>query len=213
MNTLSQARSTVAAARGKFDSTKKAFHAAEAKLRTAQGAVGDDQYERQLLLSRGGPRGAPGHKAPATIALEDAAEAAQIKLTTAEISYTTAANELKQAESALLTAENRILDRWRTVRALEIMKLQRSDADAELIAQRLAELRLMCPEDTSVRIHQRFMLSSLVRDVLGDRSDDLRLDVPVDQLRGGDHWNYETKRAEILAQAESEAHNPPLEAA
>jgi hypothetical protein len=212
MTTLSQARSTVAAARGKFDSTKKAFHAAEAKLRTAQGAVGDDQYERQLLLGRGGPRGAPGHKAPATIALEAAAEAAQVKLTTAEISYAGAANELKQAESALLAAENRILDRWRTVRALEIMKLQRSDADAELIAQRLAELRVMCPPDTAVRIHQRFALSAIVRDVLGDEPSELRLDVPVNELRGESHWDYETKRAEILAQAES-THDEPLQAA
>jgi hypothetical protein len=208
---LSRARKQVEAARGRFDTAKRAFHKAEDGLRLVQGTVADERYQRNLALSRGGPRPAPGFKAPPTPA-EVAATAAQEKLDAAAMAHSRAAYELQGAEVVLLAAENKVLDRWRQVRALEIMKLQRDDADAELIEAKLAELRAMCPSENSVRIHQRFTLSALVRDVLY-RPDELLLDVPGDQLRGeGAGYAYEVKRTEILAQAEA-AHPEPLEPA
>jgi hypothetical protein len=210
-DSLSRARKQVDAARGKFATAKKAFHKAEDSLRLVQGTVADERYQRNLALSRGGPRPAPGYKAPPTPA-EVAATTAQEKLDAAALAHSSADNELKTQEAVLLAAENKILDRWRQLRALELMELQRNDADAELIAGKLAELRTLCPSENSVRIHQRFVLSALVRDVL-DRPDELLLDVPVDQLRGeGAGYAYEQARAAILAQAEA-AHHQPLEAA
>jgi hypothetical protein len=119
---------------------------------------------------------------------------------------------LKNAEAALLSLENRVLNDWRNTRAREYRQLERDGAPPEALAAALAELKLMCPDDTQVPINKRFSISSLVRDVLGDRTGEVRLDTPVNVLRGGSANGYEKRRAEILAAAESDS-TSPLEAA
>jgi hypothetical protein len=210
MNTsLTQLSASVEAKRKALDSARTVWLQAKDRHAAAKAAVDEEVYQAGLIRSRGGPRRLAGSTAPPTAA-EIAATAAAQALAATELRLTSAKAALDNAEAALLIAENRILDRWRHLRALEIMELQRTDAAPVLIASKLSELRAMCPPDTVQRLHQRFKLSSLVRDVLDDQPDSIHIDTPVDQLRGENGGDYEAKRASILRESETDT---PLEAA
>jgi hypothetical protein len=209
MNNLTEARDRIDAARETFDAAKIDWCAKSKAATLALAAFNVERQERAAVISRGGPRPLAGFVPPKSAA-ELAADAAQAAFNDAELRMNSAQRALAAAESSLLAIENRILNRWRDQCARDIRWLQEIGAPEDEIATRLAELKLMCPDDTQVRITQRFTLSLVVRDLL-DRTGDVRLDVPVNVLRGEGSGGYEQKRAAILAAAEET--NSPLEVA
>ena len=139
-------------------------------------------------------------------------EAARDAFNAAEMRMNDASRAVSAAMAALLTVENGILTRWRDQQARTIRQLQLDGAPDEVVTPKIVELKLMCPPDTEVRLHQRFTLSALVREVLDETPDALRIHTSIAELRGDQHVGYEKRRAQILAQAEAES-NSPLEAA
>ncbi len=211
---LTKACTRVDAARAKFESLTIELRKAEAVNRTAQGAAADERYEKNLILSRGGPRSAPGVKLPAT-ALETAAAKTEQMLDAVRGRHMGAQAELASAEAQKLVLENKIINRWRDLRALEYRQLERDDAPPEVLAAKIAELRGATPHEMQVRIHQRFTVSALVRELLAQddpAANGLRINTPGPILRGEvGGAAYEKIRARILAEAEDES--SPLEAA
>jgi hypothetical protein len=203
---LASKRAAVEAATEKLEHMKAKWLKANRVAEVAHDAAEFERGEKVRMLELGGPRPGPGHKPPPT-AREVAESEANSKLATARYQLATAKIEFNNAAADLLAAENRILNRWRHQRALEILELQRIDAAPELIAEKLAELRVLTPPDTCVRLDQRFTVSALVDSLLHDRRD--AINVRVDELRGEiDTGTYEKRRAEVLAQAENDSVSP-----
>jgi hypothetical protein len=208
---LAEARARIDAARETYDAAKIQWRDANRAAVAAKAPYDAERHERSMQISRGGPRPAANFVPPKTAAAL-AADEAQAAFETAEMRMNNAQRALAAAESSLLAIENRILTRWRDQRAREYRQLQLNGAPDEVLAAKLAELRLMCPPNTCVRLHQRFTLSALVREVLDEHPDVLQIDTPVSELRGETSGGYEKRRAEILAAAEAES-TQPLEAA
>jgi hypothetical protein len=204
---LNEAREKVESYRGKFENSKVEWCSAKAAATVAQAAFNAERHERAMEVSRGGPRPAPNFVPPKTAAAI-AADEAQVAFASAEAAMNSSQAALSAAQTALLSLENRVLNSWRNQLARTIRQLQLEGAD-EAMAEKLAELRVMCPPESCVRINQRFSLSALVREVLDENPAELHLHTPVNELRGTEGgWAYEAKRAEILAaatQAEPEA--------
>ena len=210
MNNLTEARDRIDAARETFDAAKIDWCAKSKAATLALAAFNVERQERAAVISRGGPRPLAGFVPPKSAA-ELAADAAHAAFNDAELRMNSAQRALAAAESSLLAIENRILNRVRDQLAREYRQLQLEGASDEVLAARLAELRVLCPPATAIRIHQAFTLSALVREVLDEQPDVLHLHTPVNQLRGETAGGYEKRRAAILAAAEET--NSPLEAA
>ena len=209
MNNLEQLRTAVDAKRRVFESARVEFRLAETADRNAAGAARDERIERSMEIGRGGPRPNPAWTPPKSVlALEADAAAASRSIT--EQRANSAASELRNAEAALLAAENRILSAWRDCKAREFKALERDGATPEALAALRAELKAVTPPDSAVRINQRFNISSLVREVLNEQPEgDLALHTPVNQLSGlGGGAEYERRRREILDAAEAESTTP-----
>jgi hypothetical protein len=198
------------AKRDALETARIALRKAEIIARTAQGAARDERIEHSLVLSRGGPRPAPGYTPPPS-ALEIAAGAATVALESANSNHIIAETHLKNAEAALLAAENAILYTHRDRLAREFKEMERNGADPDVLAAKRSELRAITPPETAVRIHQRFTVSSLVREVLDEPTvGGYDLNTPVHILSGIPATaEYERLRAQILAEADTS----PLEAA
>jgi hypothetical protein len=194
---LTELREAVDRARAKLEGARAQHDKTVTTQRIAQGTLDSERHQRALSLSRGGPRAAPNAKLPKT-PVEIAADSAQAKADAAEMQRDFAQNELAKAEAAVLTEENRILNKWRDTRAVAIKAAQLAGADA---AEMIEALRAACPPDSMVRINQRFVLSALVREVLNEFPDHLRVDTPSNILRGEGHAGYEDLRAQILVSA------------
>jgi hypothetical protein len=210
MNNLTEARDRIDAARETFDAAKIDWCDKKEAATLAQAASNAERQARAAEISRGGPRPVAGFVPPKTAA-ELAADAAQAAFNAAELLMNSAQRALAAAESSLLTQENRILNRVRDQLAREYRQLQLEGASDEVLAARLAELRVLCPPATAVRINQAFTLSALVREVLDEQPEALHLHTPVSALRGETSSGYERRRAAILAAAEEET-TPPVAA-
>jgi hypothetical protein len=211
-NNLTEARWNLDAARWNLDRAKAAWRDKKSAAAAASAVAAAERHERNMIISRGGPRPAPNFVPPKTAA-QLAADEAQAACDGAEARMNSAQIALNAAAATLLAQENRILTRWRDSLARTIRQAQTEGWPDEIVAPLLADLRLMCPPDTVVRLHQRFTLSAIVREVLDEQPHELHLHTPVDQLRGEvGGAAYEKKRAQILAEFETESPSP-LEAA
>jgi hypothetical protein len=199
---LSIARTEVEDARANFTHLKSAFHRAEATAKLAGEAARNERLQKTQGAWGGAPRGAPGPKPPT--ALETAAANAKTKFEAAERAYIGAQNALNAVEAALLTIENGILNRWRDKKAFAIRQVLNAGAPSEHVEALLADLKELCPPDSMVRLNQQFTLSLQVRELLDAHQDTLRVNTPVNELRGEGHLNYEARRAAILDASETE---------
>jgi hypothetical protein len=211
MNNLTEARARIDSARWNFDRAKADWRDKKEAATLAQAAFTAERQERAAVISRGGPRPLAGFVPPKSAA-ELAADAAQSAFNAAELLMNSAQRALAAAEASLLAQENRILNRVRDQLAREYRQLQLEGASDEVLAARLAELRVLCPPATAVRINQAFALSALTREVLDEQPDVLHLHTPVNVLRGEASGGYEQRRAQILSEFETESPSP-LEAA
>lgn len=198
---LSSARADAEAAAAAFVAAKQKFHAAENTFRIAQSAVSAETYARLESQSRGGPRPAHGYVPPKTAA-QITAELSEKRLGAAQNAMACAESAMNGAAAALLKIENAILNAHRDALAVLIREAIRS-GDAATADGMLAELRALSPPDMCVRLNQQFRLSLSVRELLDDHPEAMRIDVPVDRLRGETHGDYEALRAAILEASEA----------
>ncbi len=183
-------------ARRKFATVKAEWLDTKALASNAKNAADRIRYERGAALSRGGPRRAPGTTAPMSEA-EIQEVAANKIFDSADLALHDATRAVTNAEAHLLNVENGILGSHRDALAREILELRRTGRDPQLHDSKVAALRNMCPHVTHTRLNQRFPLSAVARDALGDDTR-VMIDVPVHELRGAASVDYETRRAEIL---------------
>jgi hypothetical protein len=211
---LSSARALAEGAREKFTIAKAAFHRAENTHKIALGAATQERIQSRLGPWGGPPRRhvPPGEKAPPT-ALESVAAEAKKKAEAAELQFNSAQMALSSAEAALLTIENEILNRWRDNKAFEIRKALNAGDPRREAEVMLAELKVLCPPDACVRRHQQFKLSLQVRELLDDHPEAMRVNTPINILRGEGHVDYEARRAEILEESEAAFNNASREVA
>src|SRR5580658_7217170 len=179
-DSLTQLRAKVDAARTTHDRAKEQWCDKKSAAAAANAVLTAEKYERAVDQSRGGPRSAAGFVPPKT-AKQLAADAATAALDRSEIRMNDAARAMSAAQAALLFVENQILSRWRNSLARTIRQGQSEGWPDEIVAPLIADLKLMCPPDTAVRLHQRFTLSALVRDLLDETPDVLRVNTSVSE--------------------------------
>src|SRR5580658_2618775 len=181
MSALTKLNADVESARETLTSKHTAWLNKKSKFAAAKAVADEERYQRGLALSMGGPRRAPGTTPPPTAA-EIAETAAGEACDTAERERNSAQAAFNNAEAQKLAYENRKLTRARDLQAMAIKEAERTGAPQEVIEPMRAQLRMMCPPDTAVRIHQRCPYSSLVRDTLDEQPHELHLDKPVNEL-------------------------------
>jgi hypothetical protein len=201
LSPLSNARSLAEGCRMAFTQAKAAFHRAQTTHTLAAGAARDERLSKTHGAWGGQPRRTASMPPLPPTVLEIEAEEAKRKFEMAEHAFTSAQVALASAESQLLEIENSILNGHRNTLAVKIRAaMSNGDPAADGL---LEELKVLCPPDSCIRLHQRFRLSFAVKELLDAQQQVMLIDTPINILRGEGHHDYETRRAQILDESEA----------